>query len=182
MQDTPRSELAQRLQLAWFSLKLQLGSPGRSLFLGLCALTASVAVVLLLSPSARERLACSEAVAVQFSPGGKYSAQMTEKSCHWSLVQARNPAHVKVSLQDNPNRYIDLPLEYYGSDRYAAPAPAFRWKNAHALEVIVYSNDLSGTLVRHFDTLTLTRRYVKPPKGTTGKPADAALRTPTPAA
>ncbi len=177
MQDTQRSELAQQIQLAWLTFKLQLGSPARGLFIALCAVTGTAAVVLLLSPSARERLACSEATAVQYSPGGKYLAQMTEKTCNWKLVQARNPVNVKVALQDNPTRYIDLPLEYYGSDRFAAPSPTLRWKNSNVLEIVVYSNDLSGTLVRHFDHMTLTRRYVKPPRG-----RSAALRNPIPAA
>lgn len=167
------SKLVQHLQLArlvvkirieQMAQKLQLSAPLRITLIALCVVLA-VGGALAVSPAARESVACSESTSAVFSPGGKYRAQMTEKICSWSMVQASSPFTLKIELQDKPGRHIDLPLEYSGSANSAMPGPTLKWKNASTLEITVYSNELSGTLVRHIDNLTITRRYMRAFRG-----------------
>ncbi len=140
--------------------KIQLKGRTRYFLMAGGAALGVFAGVLALSPAAREKLACEAATEVQFSPGGKYRAQKSEKTCH--LLQASEPFAVTVDKQDKDGWLVAVPLE---NDGYVpAASPAIRWKNANALEVTVYSSELSGVLVRHIDNLTVTRRYVRPPK------------------
>jgi hypothetical protein len=154
-------------------MTIQISKLMRNLLIAGGAVLVIAAGALALSPTARESLACKESLEVQFSPGGKYRAQMIEKTCHPGLAQASDTVEVKVELQDKPGLFINVPLEYSGFVNPAPPSPSLKWKNANTLEVTVYSNDLTGTLVRRVDNLTVMSHYVKAPKARAGagKPA-----------
>lgn len=141
--------------------------PGRLVRIFLIAGVAvlGIAGALTLSRDARDSLACKESSTIQFSPGGKYRAQLTQKACGWGMGQASDLAELKVYMQDKPGWFIDVPLEYNGYADPASPAtdPTIKWKSASALEVTVFTNELTGTLVRRVNGLTVTRRYLKTP-------------------
>ncbi len=141
------------------------GRLARNLLIAGVAVLVIAAGAVVLSRGARESLACKESTDVQFSPGGKYRAQMTEKACGGAFGQASDLVELKVEMQDKPGWFIEVPLEYngYANPAASAVAPAIKWKNANALEVTVYSNELTGTLVRRIDSLTVTRRYLQAP-------------------
>ncbi len=150
--------------------KPQLGKLARYLLIATGATLGVAAGALALFPAARESVACETATEVQFSPGGTYRAQAAEKTCRWGMGQ--NRTEVKVDKPDDASWSLVLPLE--PEDRaHSASAPAaaipgssaaLRWKSASALEVVVYSSELSGAVVRRVDGLTVTRKYVKPPR------------------
>ncbi len=146
-------------------MKFKFGKMTRNLLIAGAVVLAIAAGALALSPGARESLACKESLEVQFSPGGKYRAQMTEKSCSPALGQAADRVVLKVELQDKPGLFIDIPVEYNGYADPAPPSPTFKWRSGNALDVTVYSNDVTGVLVRRVDNLTVTSRYVKAPPG-----------------
>ena len=109
-------------------------------------------------PAARESLACNESTDLQFSPGGKYRAQLTERTCRWGMGQAPSQTELVIDREDKEGGGAALPLE---TDAEVERAPTLKWRGANALEVTVYSSALTGTLVRRLDELTVTRRYVK---------------------
>jgi hypothetical protein len=117
-----------------------------------------------LFPAARDTLACEVSTEVQFSPGGKFRVQKAEKTCHWGLGQAAERVQIKIDKQAKGGWLMVLPLEFDGADPASVAndeGPTIKWKSANALEVIVHSSELSGSLVRRIDDLTVTRRYVK---------------------
>ncbi len=144
--------------------KIPLGKlPARKLAIAGGAVLVLIAGALAFSPAVRESLACSESTEVQFSPGGKYRAQLTEKICSWGVGQAPRLTEVRVDKQEKDGWAVVLPLEVDGD------SPAIKWKGGHALDVTVYSSEVTGALVRRIDELAVTRRYVKAPKGKAGK-------------
>lgn len=142
-------------------------TPGKlvRIFLIAGAAVLGIAGALTLSRNARDSLACKESSTAQLSPGGKYRAQLTQKACGWGMGQASELAELKVYMQDKPGWFIDVPLEYngYADPSSPAPAPTIKWKSANALEVTVYTNELTGTLVRRVNGLMVTRRYLMAP-------------------
>ncbi len=152
---------------------MKIGNMTRNLFIAGAAALAIAAAALALSPAARDSLSCKETLEVQFSPGGKYRAQMVEKACNPTLGQATDRVELKVELQDKPGMFIDVPLEYNGYADPAPPSPSFKWKSGNALDVTVYSNNVTGVMVRRVDSLTVTSHYVKAPPAK-AKPAKAS--------
>ncbi len=144
-------------------MKIQFGKMTRNLLIAGVAALVIAAGALALSPAARDSLSCKETLEVQFSPGGKYRAQMVEKACSPVLGQATDRVELKVELQDKPGMFIDVPIEFNGYADPAPPSPTFKWKNGNALDVTVYSNDVTGVLVRRVNNLTVTSHYVKAP-------------------
>ncbi len=114
-------------------------------------------------PAARDAVLCSVSTDVQFSPGGTYRAQKIEKAC---LGQAADRIEIAVDKQEKDGWAMVLPLEY---DARSA-APAMKWKNGRTLEVTVYSSELTGSVARRMEELTVTRRYVNPPKKSKAAP------------
>ena len=124
-------------------------------------------VAVALFPGARELLACEVSTEVQFSPGGKFRVQKAEKSCRWGVGQSADRVQIRIDKQAKGGWLVLLPLELDGAAAAADDddaGPAIKWKGANSLEVIVYSSELTGTLVRRIDDLTVTRRYVKAPR------------------
>jgi len=150
--------------------KPQLSRLARYLLIAAGITLGVAAGALALSPAARESVACDVSTEVQFSPGGTYRAQAAETTCRWGMGQPHH-IEVKVDKPDDPGWFLVLPLEPQDHAHPSPPAPApagtspaLRWKGANALEVVVYSSELSGAVVRRVDGLTVTRRYVKPPR------------------
>jgi len=144
--------------------KIQIGKPGKKTLIAGGAALGAALVAATLFPSVREGVACDASTDVQFSPGGKFRAQLTEKTCRWGVKPA-DPMQVQVDKQAQDGWSVTVPLDQEGGGHAAeAASPALKWKGANTLEVTVYTADTSGALVRRVEELTVTRRYVKAPK------------------
>ncbi len=145
--------------------KIQIGKPGRKTLVA-AGLILGAALAAALVPSVRESVACDTSTDVQFSPGGKFRAQMTEKTCRWGVGPA-GQVLVSVDKQAQDGWAITLPV---GEDDggHSSENPTLKWKGQNALEVTIFTEDTSGALVRRVDDLTVTRRYVKAAKSKRG--------------
>jgi hypothetical protein len=74
---------------------------------------------------------------------------------------AANNVTVKIEKFGEGGWFYILPLEYDGFVQdEGRPSPTIEWRGPSSLEIRVYTRDISGTLMRRDQELTVVRSYV----------------------
>jgi hypothetical protein len=100
---------------------------------------------------------CDVASQIKAAPDGGFRATLTIKNCGWGFGLAANFSSVKLEKL-GPNGWAQtIEIE---TDQPATESPTMEWIDSSHLEVVIKSDQISGSIQLTEDGLHFTRRYV----------------------